>query len=239
MKEREALKSVAIVPAAGTGARMGRSLKKQFLLLDGQPILTRTIGVLESCPEIDAVILVVPEEERDFCENRIVADNGFAKVVAVVTGGTERQDSVYKGLQCLDHDTGVVLVHDGVRPFLTATMVRETTAAAASGMSAVVGVPIADTVKSVGPGGLVMNTLSRNKLWSIQTPQAFPLATLMEAYERALGDGYRGTDDASLVERLGRPVRVLMGSRYNIKITTPEDLVIGEAILGQRERERC
>lgn len=233
------MKSVAIVPAAGSGTRMGRSLKKQFLVLGGQPILTRTIEVLESCPEIDAVILVVPETEHDFCENRIIAENGFAKVVSVVTGGPERQDSVYRGLQCIDQDTAVVLVHDGVRPFLTQTMVRETTASAAAGMSAVVGVPVLDTVKSVGADSEVMNTLSRDKLWSIQTPQAFPRATLMEAYESALGDGYYGTDDASLVERLGRPVRVLMGSRTNIKITTPEDLVLGEAILGQRERERC
>ena len=218
---------------------MGAPLKKQFLLLGGEPILTRTAGVLQACPEIDALILVVPEGEREFCENQIVTQKGFTKVVAVVAGGAQRQDSVYNGLKCIESNTDVVVVHDGVRPFLTGAMVRETTAMAAGGTSAVVGFPVQDTVKSVGPNGDVMHTLSRDELWSIQTPQAFPVATLLEAYEEARGDGYYGTDDAALVERIGRPVRVLSGSRNNIKITTPEDLVFGEAILRQLEEECC
>jgi 2-C-methyl-D-erythritol 4-phosphate cytidylyltransferase len=239
MSKQEGVICAAIVPAAGTGTRMGTPSKKQFLALGGKPILALTLQALEACVEIDSILLVVPEEELEYCENRIVRDSGFTKVDSVLPGGKERQDSVYKGLQAVRPDADVIVIHDGVRPFLTGAMVRQTVASATNGISAITGVPVLDTTKSVNETGQVVKTLIRDTLWSIQTPQAFPYRTLADAYEAAYREGYYGTDDASLVERLGHPVRVVMGSRDNLKITSPEDMILGEAILKHRIGERA
>jgi len=213
---------------------MGSSVKKQFLSLCGEPVLVHTLRVLQTCPEMDEIILVVPEEDRAFCREQIVEKYGFDKIVSIISGGRERQDSVYAGLLSMVSPPDLVVVHDGVRPFLTGEMIRESVRLAAQGVSAVVGVPVRDTIKSVDSSLMVTKTLSRETLWSIQTPQAFPYRDLVRAYESAYEDGFLGTDDASLIERLGLPVRVVMGNNENIKITSPLDLVLGEEILKQR-----
>ncbi|PIX86928.1 MAG: 2-C-methyl-D-erythritol 4-phosphate cytidylyltransferase [Nitrospirae bacterium CG_4_9_14_3_um_filter_53_35] len=223
-----------IVPSAGKGIRMGSSVKKQFLSLCGEPVLVHTLRVLQTCPEMDEIILVVPEEDRAFCREQIVEKYGFDKIVSIISGGRERQDSVYAGLLSMVSPPDLVVVHDGVRPFLTGEMIRESVRLAAQGVSAVAGVPVRDTIKSVDSSLMVTKTLSRETLWSIQTPQAFPYRDLVRAYESAYEDGFLGTDDASLIERLGLPVRVVMGNNENIKITSPLDLVLGEEILKQR-----
>jgi len=146
-------------------------------------------------------------------------------------GGKERQDSVMHGLQKLEADSAVVLVHDGVRPFVTHDMIKESVSCAKKGECVAVGVPIKDTIKQVNEHGVVAKTLERSRLWAIQTPQAFPAAVLKRAYDEAAAKRIYGTDDATLVERAGVPVRVIMGNYENIKITTPEDLVIAEEIL--------
>jgi len=213
---------------------MGSSVKKQFLSLCGEPVLVHTLRILQTCPEMDEIILVVPEEDRAFCREQIVEKYGFDKIVSIISGGRERQDSVYAGLLSMVSPPDLVVVHDGVRPFLTGEMIRESVRLAAQGVSAVVGVPVRDTIKSVDSSLMVTKTLSRETLWSIQTPQAFPYRDLVRAYESAYEDGFLGTDDASLIERLGLPVRVVMGNNENIKITSPLDLVLGEEILKQR-----
>lgn len=226
---------IAIVPAAGIGTRMGGATKKQFLRLGGKPILAHTLITLEACPEIDRVILVVPEEEREFCREQIVQPFGLRKIMAVIPGGRKRQDSVYAGLQAVPASAAVVVVHDGVRPFADGSMFRQCIETAHRGISAVIGIPVRDTIKSVGPEHKVRKTLPRETLRAVQTPQAFPCRLLRDAYDRAFREGFYGTDDASLVERNDLPVEVLMGSETNIKITSPGDLLLGEAILKERE----
>jgi len=234
MDRKATPRCAGIVPSAGKGIRMGSSVKKQFLSLCGEPVLVHTLRVLQTCPEMDEIILVVPEEDRAFCREQIVEKYGFDKIVSIISGGRERQDSVYAGLLSMVSPPDLVVVHDGVRPFLTGEMIRESVRLAAQGVSAVAGVPVRDTIKSVDSSLMVTKTLSRETLWSIQTPQAFPYRDLVRAYESAYEDGFLGTDDASLIERLGLPVRVVMGNNENIKITSPLDLVLGEEILKQR-----
>jgi len=225
---------IAVVPAAGAGTRMGRSTKKQFLRIGGNPILTHTLQTLADCPEIDGILLVVPEEEMEFCREEIVKAPGRYKIRSILAGGRERQDSVYAGLKALPEITAVVVIHDGVRPFAAPSLFRRCIETARRGVGAVAGLPVVETIKSVDPEGRVLKTVSREGLWSIQTPQAFPAALLREAYDRAAQDGFYGTDDASLAERIGQTVEVLRGSPDNIKITSPGDILLGETILKER-----
>jgi 2-C-methyl-D-erythritol 4-phosphate cytidylyltransferase len=215
---------------------MGSAVQKQFLHLGEAPILVHTLRALEACPEIDAIILVVPEQEKRFCREEIVKAHGLIKVTSVIAGGKERRDSVHAGLKAVSVPPETVVIHDGVRPFVTCRMVRETLVFARQGVGAVVGVPLHDTVKSVDGDKRVIETLRRDQLWSIQTPQAFPYSLLLEAYEEAHKNNYTATDDASLVERMGIPVHIVPGSLENIKITRPQDLLFGEAILNEREK---
>ena len=156
------------------------------------------------------------------------------QVKTLVAGGKERQDSVLHGLQKVAKDTSVVLVHDGVRPFVTPEMIKEAVDLAKQGECIAVGVPIKDTIKEVDENKIVRRTLERGRLWAIQTPQAFPVKILNRAYEESYKLKMFGTDDATLVERTGGTVRVIMGSYENIKITTPEDLILAEEILKRR-----
>lgn len=215
---------------------MGSTVPKQFLELGGVPILVHSLRVLEAAPSIDEVILVVPETERDFCSQKIVAPHGFKKVLKVLAGGPRRQDSVRIGLESIRTETDIVLVHDAVRPFLTADMVAQAVVQAAAHGAAIVAIPMRDTVKQVGADGLIEKTVDRGGLWLAQTPQAFRRALLLEAHRKADLDGVHATDDAQLVERLGHRVAIVQGSLENIKITRPEDLAIGEAILAARRK---
>ncbi len=226
-------KSIALIPAAGMGKRMGASINKQYLQLDGMPIVARTIEVFESSPLIDAIYLVIPEEEIPYCREHVVEACGFRKVAAIVPGGKERQNSVMNGLQAMRPDVAdsdVILIHDGVRPFVSEELIAEIIRIACSCAGALVAVPAKDTIKTVRDG-IVVETPLREMLWQAQTPQAFRYKTIFEAHRSAIQNGYAGTDDSSLVERLGGDVRIVRGDYRNIKITTPEDLVIAEAFL--------
>ncbi len=213
---------------------MGSTVPKQFITLGGVPILVHSLRVLEAVPSIDEVILAVPEAEREFCLREIIAPHGFKKVFKILAGGVRRQDSVRNGLEAVPADADIVLVHDAVRPFLTSDMVVKAVEQAAAHGAAVVAIPMRDTVKQTGADGLIEKTIDRRGLWLAQTPQAFRRALLMEAHRKAELDGIHATDDAQLVERLGQTVAIVEGSLENIKITRPEDLAIGEAILAAR-----
>lgn len=215
---------------------MGGTLPKQFLTLGGVPLLVHSLRVLETEGLIDEIVLVVPAADRDYCQREIVTRHGLAKVLKIVAGGDQRQDSVRNGLQAVSSRMEFVLVHDAVRPFLTGGMVRRVLEQAVKHGAAVVAVPMRDTVKQVGANGLVEATVNRDRLWLAQTPQAFLRPLLQEAHQRAERDGVQSTDDAQLIERLGHPVAIVDGSGENIKITRPEDLAIGEAILAARTR---
>lgn len=226
-------KAFALIPAAGMGKRMGASINKQYLQLDGLPIVARTISVFEQSPHIDAIYLVIPEAEIPYCREHVVTACGFRKVVEIVPGGRERQNSVMNGLNAMrPHlaDDDVVVIHDGVRPLITPELLRESIDVACNNDGALVAVPAKDTIKTVRDG-IVINTPDRESLWQAQTPQSFRFATIYDAHRAAERDAFIGTDDASLVERCGGMVRVVRGDYRNIKITTPEDLVLAESFL--------
>jgi len=233
------MKVIALIPAAGMGKRMGAGINKQYLLLDGMPIVARTIAVFERHPLVDDIYLIIPEEEIPFCREEVVERYGFAKVRAIVPGGKERQHSVLNGLRAIAgaDDDDVVLIHDGVRPFVPAAVLTHAVEVAASGDGALVVVPAKDTIKVVADG-IVRETPPRENLWLAQTPQAFRFGMILAAHEIAEAEGYLGTDDAMLVERLGRQVRIVVGDYRNIKITTPEDLILAEAFLKESAGER-
>lgn len=232
-------KTYALIPAAGMGKRMGASINKQYLQLNGLPIVARTISVFEASPEIDTIFLVIPEAEIPYCREHVVEACGFSKVAAIVAGGKERQNSVMNGLKAMHSllaDDDVVVIHDGVRPLITREILCESIRVARVSDGALVAVPAKDTIKTVREG-IVVNTPDRETLWQAQTPQSFRFDVIYKAHLSAELDGFTGTDDASLVERCGGSVRIVRGDYRNIKITTPEDLVLAESFLAEAKRE--
>lgn len=225
------MKKVAIIPAGGLGRRMGCDLFKQYLVLDDVPVLVHTLSKFERASIIDDVILVVPEDYVEYSKRAIVEKYDLSKVGSVLAGGKERQDSVKKGLDTVNDNTNIVVIHDGVRPLVSEELISVSVTAALEYSAVALGVPVTDTVKSVDCGGFIERTVDRKSLWSAQTPQTFRREVIKKAYEKAYDDNFYGTDDASLVERIGINVRMIMGSYDNIKITTPEDLVVGEEII--------
>ena len=213
---------------------MGKAVAKQFLPLGDRPLLAHTLLAFQRSSDVDEIIPILAEDEMEHCLRDVIEAFRITKVRTLVAGGKERQDSVFNGIQKLEKDAEVVLVHDGVRPFVTGGMIRECVEIARHGGCAAVGVPLKDTIKEVDGHGMVVTTLDRSRLWAIQTPQAFPAAVLRDAYGQAYRNRLSGTDDAMLVERTGTPVKVIMGSYENIKITTPEDMVLAEEILKGR-----
>lgn len=231
---RQAPLVVALVPAAGRGLRMGGSVPKQFLSLGGEPLIIQSLRMLQAAPVVDRIILAVPSAEVEYCKREIVTRHGFTKVTKVVVGGAERQDSVKCALDQVPSDTEIVLIHDAVRPFVTLQMIAEVVAAARKEGAAIIALPMRDTVKQVRTDGMIERTVDRTPLWLAQTPQAFRRDWIETAHKKAHAEGVRATDDAFLVEWLGYSIAVVEGNGENIKVTRPEDLVIGEAILASR-----
>lgn len=207
---------------------------KQYLPLGGKPILVHTLLAFEGCPSIKEIVLAVREEEIDYCQLAIVKRFGLRKVKGIVAGGERRQDSIYNALKKVRKDCHIILVHDSVRPFITREIIQRTIEETRVHKAVATAIPVTDTIKEGNGRGFVEKTLNRDRLWSIQTPQGFEANLIKEAYSRAYEENFYGTDDASLVERMGHPVKVIEGSHENIKITTPEDLIIAEAILRER-----
>lgn len=228
------VRTVALVPAAGLGLRMGGSVRKQFRTVGGFPLVVHALRVLQSSPIIDGIVLAVPATDLQYCRRDIVEAHGFTKVLHVVAGGQERQDSVRQALAVVDERVDIVVIHDAVRPCVTELMVKQVVEAAKAEGAAIIALPMRDTVKQVGPGGLIERTIDRKPLWLAQTPQAFRRDWLQDAHRKAHAEGLAATDDAYLLEWMGHPVRVLEGSGENIKVTRPEDMILGEAILSSR-----
>jgi len=221
----------ALIPAAGSGRRMGAGSNKQYLQLGDRPVLAHTLARLAALADVDALHVIVPDDERAFCRDQVVARFGLGKIASIVAGGAERQDSVRLGLAaCGAADDDLVLVHDGVRPFFPAAQLAALLAAATAAGAALLAIPAQDTIKEVADGRVV-RTLERSRLWQVQTPQAFRAAVLREAHRQAAAAGYAGTDDAAFVEWCGWPVAVVPGSPFNIKLTTPADLALARALL--------
>lgn len=224
-----------IIAAAGMSNRMGSKINKQFIAIDNKPILAHTLEKFDKCKYIDEIIVVSKEEEVEYCRKEIVKKYGFKKVTNIVRGGKERQDSIYNGIMALNEKTDIVLTHDGARPFIRTESIEAGILGVIEYGACVIGVPVKDTIKVIDPNKVVHHTPKRDLLWAAQTPQCFWADLLKQGYEYAIDEGIVGTDDSSLVEKIGQPIKMIMGSYDNIKITTPEDLIIADSFIKDRE----
>lgn len=223
-------KIYAVLAAAGKGRRLETEIPKQYLLLAGKPLLAHSLLVLDRHFEVDGLVLVVGAGWED--EGRcLAAEIGVRKLTAVVTGGRERQESVYRGLLAVPEQAGTVLIHDAARPLITDALISRMIAAALRTGAAVPAIPVKDTVKVADSKGLVQESLERSCLVAVQTPQAFARKVILSAHMKAVQDKFQGTDDAMLVERLGLPVEVVAGDERNLKITTKLDLKLAELLM--------
>lgn len=222
------MKAGVIIPAAGSGARMG-GVRKPLLLLAGQPLLQHCLAAFSRIENIAAIVVALPPE---LCEHPPAWLR--AEHVRIVAGGAQRADSVRAGLHALPADADIVIVHDAARPLVTEELIRAVMAEAAAGTSATVALPVTDTLHRVNEDGLIIETPARSHFWRAQTPQAFPRQVLEQAYARH-PDPSQATDEAGLVAAAGFPVRVLPGNEANLKITTRADMALAEAAMSQRE----
>ncbi|MFO7963609.1 MAG: 2-C-methyl-D-erythritol 4-phosphate cytidylyltransferase [Desulfobacterales bacterium] len=234
------MKKIAIIVAGGSSVRMGKDIRKPYLHLDGIPILARTIAAFNSCNDIDGIYVVVPEGDMPFCRRNILSRIRMKKPIDMVGGGRERQQSVYHALAVIEDRSSLIVVHDGVRPFITPNGISRCIAGAEPTGACITAVPVQETLKRIqfSDDSRIEKTIDRKDIWIAQTPQVFSYELILRAHASAIENGFSGTDDASLVERLGRPVRVVEGSRFNIKITTPDDLLFAEAIC-RMEKKAC
>lgn len=235
-------RTAAVVLAAGQGKRMQSAVAKQFLLLDGEPVVCHALRAFEES-EVETVVLVTGADEIEYCQKEIVEKFGFKKVMNVVAGGKERYHSVYEGLRALEpvlESDGIVLIHDGARPMVTGEMIARTIRAAEEYGACVAAMPVKDTIKVADAEQFAAMTPDRSTLWQMQTPQTFRYGLVYEAYQKLLSDvSYQKgiTDDAMVVETMcsGR-VKLVKGSYENIKVTTPEDMLVAEVFLKKRKR---
>ena len=221
----------AIIVAGGSGSRMGTATKKQYLKVKGKEILVHTVERFNNMPEIQEVIVVTGKEDITYVEKLLKEDYRLDKVVHIVEGGKERQDSVYNGIKVVNEKAEYLVVHDGARPLITSEVVLRGLSMAYANKASIVAVPVKDTIKIVDKEGKVETTPNRDTLWSIQTPQIFEKELIVRAHEYAKAHRLQATDDSMLVEAIGVPVYIVEGSYSNIKITTPEDLVMAENML--------
>lgn len=240
----------AIVLAAGSGSRMKSNVAKQYMLLQGKPLIWHALHTIEESSVIDDCILVTGAEDISYVKKEIVAQYGFHKVHTIVAGGKERYDSVYNALQVIavgdmavPNEDGYIFIHDGARPFLTEEIIERCYEEVMRTGACVTGMPVKDTIKITDQEGYAVHTPDRTFVWQIQTPQVFATPLIIEAYtnlmkekEELTGEEIKITDDAMVVENFtGHKVKLVKGSYENIKITTPEDLVIAEALLGSEK----
>lgn len=232
------MKVCAIVAAAGQGKRLGTQIPKPFVMLNNYPIIYYSLNVLSESEVIDYILVIVAKDRVVYCQQEVVEKYKFSKIYNVIEGGEHRQDSIYNGLKKVLPDTDLILIHDGARPFVTHQLIERTIAEAKEIGAAIVGVPPVDTIKSINDEQWVGETLDRDKLVMIQTPQVFRYTLLKDAYEKAYQENFYATDDALLVKRIGGKIKLVDGDYENIKITVPYDLLVAEAILKHRLLEK-
>lgn len=222
--------SVVIV-AGGKGTRMGSDINKQYLELNGKPVIAHTIAQFEQCHKVDEIIIVTGIDEVDYCTQHIWKKYGFLKIKSIVAGGKRRQDSVYNGLLGVSSKSQIVLIHDGARPLIKEEQINASIEGAIEVGACVVGVPVKDTIKICDDNQLIVQTPSRETLWAVQTPQTFQHSRILKAYQEGIKNNLQATDDAMMVEALGYPIKMIQGRYDNIKITTPEDLDIVKGMI--------
>ncbi len=230
----------AIIVAAGKGVRMKASTRKQYLALAGLPVLAHTLKAFDDPGLIDAIFLVVPAADIDYCEETVIAPLDLRVPIRLTPGGAERQNSVYNGLLAVKElsrgASDTAAIHDGVRPLVEPERLAACIAEANKTGACILGAPAYDTLKRVNASGVIETTLERETIWMAHTPQVFHLGLILEAHEKARRDEWLGTDDASLVERLGKPVKIIPGGGASLKITTPRDLAAARALLEAGKR---
>jgi 2-C-methyl-D-erythritol 4-phosphate cytidylyltransferase len=219
----------AIVPSAGLGKRFDPSSRKPFFEITGIPVLIHTLKKLHDAESIAEIILVLREQDVNR-GRKLIETHNLHKVKRIVPGGKERQDSVYNALLHVHGYDGLVLIHDGVRPLISAQLIERLLNEIEGVDGVVPGLPVKETLKKIDADGMVLSTPKRDMLWSIQTPQVFTFHIIKEAFDKAHTDGFYATDDAALVERIGGKVKIIAGSPFNIKITTPEDFEIVKSL---------
>lgn len=222
--------NIGLIVAAGKGKRMGSEISKQFLTLKGKPLLYYTIKAFSQCEQIHSIVLVLSKEEMDFARKEIVEKYDFKKVSALVEGGKERQESVYNGLKAINN-CNIVIIHDGARPFVSSDIIETGISYAEKFGASACGVKPKDTIKVVDTEGFSVATPDRNSLMAVQTPQCFKFDLIMESHNKASREKYPATDDTMIVENYGHRVYLYEGDYTNIKVTTPEDMLLGEEIL--------
>jgi 2-C-methyl-D-erythritol 4-phosphate cytidylyltransferase len=233
------MKATAIIVAGGSGVRMKAATRKQYLkTASGLPILTMTLMPFDACDDIDDIILVVPGTDINYCRENILSPVELKTPIRLVPGGRSRQESVFNGLKTMKKSRSIAVIHDGVRPFVVPEQITACCKEAATSGACILGISASDTLKQTSRDGYIEKTLERDCVWLAQTPQAFQCSLILKAHASALSDNFKGTDDASLVERLGKKIRIIPGSRKNIKITVPEDLAIAEAIIHTNIEDR-
>jgi 2-C-methyl-D-erythritol 4-phosphate cytidylyltransferase len=229
LSESSKRKVAAIIPAAGAGVRMGGGIAKQFLELNGKPILSHTLDKFQKCSVINSIFLVAPANDLGLYWKDIVDKYGFSKVRKVVPGGERRQDSVRNGLEATEGEYDLILIHDGVRPFVEVTLIERVISEASIERAVITALPAKETVKEVGRERIVVRTYKRDNVWLVQTPQAFRYEDIIKGHRRAYDEGWgEVTDDAYLLEKIGIPIKVIEGSDKNIKVTTPNDMVLAK-----------
>jgi len=227
------MRTLAIVLAGGAGKRMGSSTSKQFLLLDNKPIIVHTLQIFQECRPVDGIYLVVNHRDLPLIQEEILETYHFSKIMKLVIGGRLRQDSVRNGLEAIDESCDVVIIHDAARPFVSPAFVEKSIFLMEMFDAVVPAIPARDTIKVISKEGFVLKTLERDALWHIQTPQTFKYDLIAKAYREGMAKKLCAYDDSTFIEHLGKKVKVVEGSPYNIKITTPEDLLIARGILAQ------
>ena len=226
---------IAIIPAAGSGTRMGLQQAKQFADLGGRPILEVTLSRFQECDLVDKIILVVSQQDIDYCTREIIERYKLSKVYKVIAGGKRRQDSVRKGLESITRFHGLVLIHDGVRPFVSSEFLKRIITAGSRFRAVIAGLPVKETIKEVDSKGWVVKSIQRKHVWSIQTPQIFRYDDINRAHQQALRHRWEeATDDALLLEKMGIPVTIIEGKEHNIKITTPQDIEIARLLISKK-----
>lgn len=229
-------KVFAIITAAGMGKRLKGQVMKQFRLVAGKPVVARTLDVFDNVKMIDGIILTVPEGRENYCRNNIIRKYGYKKSIEVVPGGARRQASVFNALKRIPESCSIVVIHDGVRPFITGKIIEDSIRQAEKYGASMAAVPLNDTIKKVNGRGIVQKTLNRENVWLTQTPQTFRYALILAAHREARKKRLYATDDAVMVERLKGKVKIVRGDYRNIKITSPEDLELAGALLGGKSR---
>ncbi len=225
----------AIIPAAGSGTRMGLKKAKQFMDLCGKPILAVTLSHFQECNLVDRIVVAVSQDDVDYCLREIVDRYKLSKVFKVIVGGKRRQDSVRKGIEAVSDSCRLVLIHDGVRPLVTNGLIERVIKAANDFRAVITGLPVKETVKEADSKGRVLRSIDRRHLWLIQTPQIFRWEDIHLAHQKAIRHGWEeATDDAFLIEKMGIPVKMIEGEEDNIKVTTPQDLDMARFLISKK-----